>query len=336
VNGPETMNTPEEVLPGIFRVEVPLPGSPLKSINSWVIPSAEGRNLVVDTGMLRSECATVLLAGLAALEVDPGRTDVFITHIHADHSALAGVLAVRGATLHMEHAELALLRDFEDRERFFAIMGELGRRAGLSEDEILGAARLHPGVKYSPPKTPPIEPVEAGSTFAAGRYRFTAVSTPGHSPNHLCLWEPEHRILISGDHILGDITPNITSWPGVEDSLGDYLSSLEETRKLGARIALPGHRTPIRDVAARITELQVHHEERLAEVLRILASGGPQNVCSVASQMTWDIQAETWEAFPLAQKWFACGEAAAHLDHLVVTGRARVEDDLYSVLPPTR
>ena len=321
---------PEEVVPGIYRVEVPLPASPLKSINSWVIPSAGGRSLVVDTGMLRPECEEGLLDGLAALGLDLARTDVFVTHIHADHSALAGVLGERGATLHMGRSEIVLLREFEDRERFFELMGELGRRAGLSEEEIRGATRLHPGVKYSPRTMPPLEPVETGDTFAAGPYRFEAVATPGHSPGHLCLWEPEHRILISGDHILGDITPNITSWPDVEDSLGDYLVSLGRTRELGARIALPGHRAPVRDVGRRIVELEHHHRERLAEVLRILRSGGPQKICQVASQMTWDIRAETWEAFPLAQKWFACGEAAAHLQHLVVTGRASVEGDLYA------
>ena len=320
---------PEEVVPGIFRVEVPLPGSPLKSINSWVIPGGEGRSLVVDTGMLRPECEDALLGGLAALGVDLGRTDVFLTHIHADHSALGGVLAERGATLHMGRSEAEMLRRFEDREAFFRSMEALGRSFGLTEDEIAGATRQHPGVRYSPRTTPPLEPVDPGDVFTAGRYRFEALATPGHTPGHLCLWEPNHRILIAGDHILGDITPNITCWPGVEDSLGDYLASLARTRDLGARIALPGHRTPVFDVATRIARLQRHHAERLAEVERILAEGGPRNVRQVASRMTWDLRAPNWEAFPVAQKWFACGEASAHLRHLVVTGRAIREGDLY-------
>ena len=320
---------PIEASPGLFGIGIPLPESPLKSINSWVLP-ASPRNLVIDTGMLRPECEGVLLEGLERLGVDPARTDVFITHLHADHSGLIGVLHERGARILMGTVDLELLRAFEDRPRFIEVMVELGRRFGLREDEIEGVGRRHPGIRYSPRKAPPVESVGEGDRLEYGEYSFEILATPGHTPGHLCLWEARRRILVAGDHILGDITPNITCWPGVEDSLGDYLESLKRTRSLDPDLILPGHRSVIRDAVRRIDELRLHHRERLAEVVRILEEHGPLDVCGVASRMEWDIVAENWEAFPVAQKWFACGEASSHLDHLVVTGRVATEGSLFT------
>ncbi|NOZ94706.1 MAG: MBL fold metallo-hydrolase [Acidobacteria bacterium] len=312
--------SPTELLPGLFRIEVPLPQSPLRSINSYVIPTGDG-GLVVDTGMLRPECETVLRAGFAELGVDPGRARFFITHIHADHSGLVTALAGPGATVMMGRIEIELLEHFVSRERFLEVLAERGRMFGLAGEEVQGAASRHPGLRYSPTSYPTMTPVDDGDHVEAGGYRFRVIHTPGHTPGHLCLWEASRRLLISGDHILGDITPNITSWMGVRDSLGDYLRSLERTAGLGAARALPGHRGAIGDVNGRIAELQAHHARRLEEVLRILKDG-PQTVCQVAARMSWEIVAEDFAAFPVAQKWFACGEASAHLDRLEVLGRA--------------
>ncbi len=308
-------------VPGLFRIEVPLHGSPLKWINTYVVPSSR-RTLVVDTGMLRSECEAAWLNGLGELGVDLRRTDVLLTHIHADHSGLAGVAARRGARILMGRHELDVLAAFEDRERFLGVMRNMGSAFGLSEDEMALAERRHPGLRNSPELYPPMEPVDDGVTLEVGDFSFQAIYTPGHTPGHICLWEARRGLLLSGDHILGDITPNITTWPGVTDSVGDYLESLDKVDRLGSVLALPGHRSPVHDPRDRIRELRRHHSRRLEEVLTLLEDG-PQSVCELASRMTWDIRAENWAAFPIAQKWFACGEAASHLDHLQVSGRVR-------------
>jgi len=319
-----------EVSRGLFCIPVPLPGSPLKSINSWIIP-ASPRNLVIDTGMLRSECQTVLLQGLEILGIRPEDTDVFITHLHADHAGLIGVLHERGARIMMGATDLELLRAFENRPRFLEIMLDLGRRFGLAEEELQDIGHHHPGIRYSPRKAPPVRIVTGGEWMRYGDYTFELLAVPGHTPGHLCLWDAEHRILVAGDHLLGDITPNITCWPGVEDSLGNYLESLQRTRALDAALVLPGHRSIIRDPGRRIDELLAHHRQRLAEVRNILEGAGKLDVCGVASRMKWDIVAKNWNSFPLAQKWFACGEASSHLDHLLITGGVEREGNLYQV-----
>ena len=81
-------------------------------------------------------------------------------------------------------------------------------------------------------------------------------------------------------------------------------------------LVLPGHRGLISDCRGRISELERHHQARLEEVLDILQQG-PLSAYQIASQMTWDMSYGSWEQFPFYQKWFATGEALAHLAHLV-------------------
>lgn len=310
-------------MPGLFRIEIPLSGSPLKSINSYVFPSDTGA-LIVDTGMRRKECREALFAGLESLDIDLEKATVFATHLHADHLGLIAELADRGANIFLSRGDRKVLEGFASPEGFLDRLRIQGRDFGLDPGEIEAAVSRHPGLKYSPESYPTMK--EPPETIEIAGYTLQTLATPGHTPGHLCLWEPTESFLISGDHILGDISPNITRWPGVMDSLGDYLSSLKKILNLQLRLALPGHRTSILDVSGRISELQAHHQQRLDEVMEILA-GGTRTIAEVAAEMSWDIKADEWADFPPAQKWFACGEAAAHLDHLSACNRAYCQGD---------
>jgi hypothetical protein len=91
-------------------------------------------------------------------------------------------------------------------------------------------------------------------------------------------------------------------------------------------LVLPGHRRLIKRHKARIEELKQHHAHRLDEVVTILEKA-PMNAFQIASRMTWDLKAESWEQFPVAQKWFATGEAISHLRYLEEEGRVRRKTD---------
>ena len=153
-----------------------------------------------------------------------------------------------------------------------------------------------------------------------GDYHFKCVTTPGHTLGHICLYEPDKKILLAGDHILIDITPNIQCWSDTANHLKDYLASLDKIGQLDIDLVLPGHRRLIDNPKARIEELKNHHAHRLDEVLGILEKG-PQSAFQTAAQMTWDIDCESWDQFPVAQKWFALGEAISHLRYLEEAGR---------------
>ncbi|MDA8307449.1 MAG: MBL fold metallo-hydrolase, partial [Deltaproteobacteria bacterium] len=162
--------------------------------------------------------------------------------------------------------------------------------------------------------------VRDGDIISYGGFNFTAVSTPGHTPGHTCLYEPAKKFLISGDHILIDITPNIGCWMEGINPLKLYIESLKKVYGMQVDLVLPGHRRILTDCRGRIDELRQHHNERLLEVLSILAHG-PRNAYETASGMTWDIDCSSWAAFPVLQKWFATSEAIAHLRYLEDDGK---------------
>jgi glyoxylase-like metal-dependent hydrolase (beta-lactamase superfamily II) len=302
-----------------FRIEVPLPQNPLKSINSYVIKGAE-RNLVIDTGLNREECKRAMLNGLMELRVDLNVTDFFITHLHADHIALVTTIASDTSKIYLNVPDAGRLVSFFNK----ANLGNFARLQGFPGGEIEEALNEHPGFKYGIGHMPAFQPCKEGDTLSAGDYRLICVETPGHSFGHTCLYEPSKKYLIAGDHILGDITPNIQCWFDDWDPLATYLTSLDKTYMLDVNLVLPGHRRIFSDCRARIEELKHHHDDRAQEVLAILREGR-YTAYEVASKMTWDIVCDSWELFPVAQKWFAVGEAIAHLKYLVGLGQVHGE-----------
>ena len=122
--------------------------------------------------------------------------------------------------------------------------------------------------------------------------------------------------MFTGDHILFDITPNITAWPQVPDSLANYLDSLRLVSKYPVKLALPGHRKT-GDFHVRIDELLEHHRIRLAEVERLVGETPGSTAHDISGKMRWKIKAVNWEDFPPSQKIFAVGECMSHLDYLV-------------------
>lgn len=308
----------EEILPEWYRIDIPLPGSPLKSLNAYVIRGVD-RTVIVDTGLNRSECLKAMEAGLTELRVDLGQTDFFITHLHADHFGLVAKLLRPGRKVYFNRPDAEIIESWSGWEFMVRYAG----RNGFPEDKLRAALDSHPGYRFSSDWVPELSLLDDEDTLAVGRYRFRCVSTPGHTRGHICLYEPTEKILLAGDHLLLDITPNIQCWSDGDDPLHDYLLSLSKVTSLDIDRVLPGHRRSFGNPRERIAELREHHHRRAEEVLAILAGGGPAHAFQVASQMHWDIVCPSWDAFPLAQQWFATGEAIAHLRFLEAEKRIR-------------
>jgi len=316
----------EQVLPDLFRIEIPLPNSPLRSLNSYLIKGKE-RFLIIDTGMNREECLRPMLSSLEELDVDLNRTDLFITHLHADHLGLAGKLATENSRIYFNEKELSFKIFNTDRDK--EVIDEhisYYCAHGFPEDELRAALKSHPGNKYSPADPLKFSLLNDGDRIDIGDYSFRCIETPGHTPGHMCLYEPDRKILVSGDHILFDITPNISFWRDFDNSLKEYLTSLEKTYSLDVRLILPGHRSIMTDHRRRITELKEHHRARLDEIVSAL-KGGDKSAWEVASYIGWDMSYSSWELFPPAQKWFAFGETIAHLIFLEAEGRIRRKEN---------
>jgi len=309
----------EEIFANLYRIEIPLPKNPLKALNSYVIRNT-GRNLIVDTGWDQKECMDAMQAGLRVLGADLRKTDFFITHIHADHLGLLSRLATETSTIYFNQPEAERIKSVNRWNDFV----DFARMNGFPEDELQAALHSHPGYKYGLKGNLPFRIVKEGDRISIGEYLFKCVETPGHTKGHICLYEPNKKILAAGDHILGDITPTIQLWSDDWDPLKEYLESLEKVYKLDIEVVLPGHRGIIRNCKERIQELKDHHEKRLEEIVSILRKGS-QNAFEVASQMSWDVIYEAWDTFPVSQKWFATGEAIAHLKYLEKKRRIKRE-----------
>jgi len=312
----------EEIAPNMYRTEIPLPRSPLKWLNSYIVKGGD-RFLIIDTGFNRHECLNAMNTSLQKLGVDLNKTDIFITHFHVDHMGLAGTLARDSSRIYLNEQEARQLNSNDDnRNYYWQKIIDVYVANGFADAET--SMQSHPAHKYGLKRKIDLTIVREGDMIDIGDFHFRCVATPGHSPGHTSLYETNKKILIAGDHILFDITPNISYWVQMEDSLGQYLDSLEKVNALDAKLVLTGHRRLVHDLQRRVKELQEHHRTRLNEVLVALGDG-EKNAFEIAPQIKWDITAKTWEEFPPPQKWFAFGETMAHIKYLEARGKVRHE-----------
>lgn len=316
----------EEIVPNLYRVEIPLPKSPLKWLNSYFVRSGD-RFLIIDTGFNQDECQDEMNTSLQRLGVDLNKTDVFVTHFHVDHIGLAGTLATNNSRVYLNETEARQMNSLRDNwAGHWQKLLDVYVANGFPAEDARASMETHPAQKYGLKREVAFSTAKDGDMIEVGDFHFQCISTPGHSPGHMCLYEPNKKILVAGDHILSDITPNIAYWLDMDDALDEYLTNLEKVQALEVKIALPGHRRLIHDLHKRIRELQEHHRDRLNEVLTTLRDG-TKTALQIAPSITWNITFKCWEEFPPAQKWFAFGETLAHLRFLENKGKVRRESE---------
>lgn len=310
----------ERIKNNIYRIIVPLPGNPLRELNSYVIKGE--RNLVIDTGFNMPECREALFAGLDELGVDLNVTDVFVTHLHSDHAGLAPLLQRGGTKVYVNELDKHFLVR-EDHDKVWEAYDEAFLLGGFSVEEIDRLKSINPARTYAPAKTCNFATIRDGDMLQYGGYDLECILTGGHTPGHTCLYIRSEKIMFLADHVLFDITPNITAWINVKDSLRDYCDNLKKVREYDVEIPLPGHRSVKGNMRSRIDEILRHHEFRLNEAYEVIKANEGSTAYEAAAKMTWRIRCNDWSDFPLAQKWFAVGEVISHMDYLRNDGRIR-------------
>ncbi len=307
----------EEILPDIFKITVPLPDHAVRSVNSYIIASSD-RTLVIDTGWNRMACLETLLAAMEEIGVDRAHADLFLTHIHADHAGLAGWMAQKGATVYCGQRDIALMDNFINTsgDKSWPVMQQLAKPHGFSTEELTKGLEAHAGNRYAPEGLGQMTAVQDGDTLTVGSYQLTCIATPGHTPGHMCLYEPTNKLLFSGDHLIGGFTPTISQWALDGTGVDDYLASLDKLLAYDISLALPGHWDSFTNWQGRIKKAKAFHAACNDDILAVLADKQPLSARQVAAARSWNGSKNAWVFFPMARKWSATADTLAHLCHL--------------------
>ncbi|MDO3397834.1 MBL fold metallo-hydrolase [Nocardioides sp. 31GB23] len=313
----------EKVQDGLWSIPVPIPNNPLRYVLVYVLELDDGVALV-DAGWDTPEAWTALTEGLATAggSVSDVRA-VLVTHIHPDHYGLAGrVRESSGAWvgLHPDDAALLPARYGAGVPDLLREMHDLLRSCGVPEQElgVLADASL-PLVDYVR-QVLPDRMIEDGEWLPLPGWDLRAVHTPGHSPGHLCFHEPGRRVLLSGDHVLPRITPNVgVHAQSAGDPLAEFLASLARVSALDADVdeVLPAHEYRFAGIGARVEQLLGHHEHRLEEI-RTASTG--RTTWALTGALTWS---RPWDQVSGFMRRAAVAETLAHLVLLESRGQVR-------------
>jgi len=312
-----------QVIDGIHWFKLPMsPDEPNRDhINVYLIRGDNGY-LLVDSGWNTDVSFNTMHNHLVKAGISFGDiSQIMVTHIHPDHYGMAGrVKQLSGATIAMHHLEEELIES-----RYIHLDGLLHETDqalvsnGIPHDEMINLRDATVGMeKFIMPAYPDIR-LRDGDTVTTGEFTFRVVWTPGHSSGHICLYEPDKKILLSGDHILPRITPNISVHPqSIENPLGRYIDALKEVRLLDVELALPGHDEPFNNVTARIDTIIEHHIQRNMEIL-IALQQETKNTYEIAQEITWGTGSK-WSDLPAFHQRMAVFETRAHLEMMTSEG----------------
>lgn len=307
------------VAPGVIWLRMPLPFA-LDHINLWLLADDDGWTQV-DCGY--GDAATRGLWERHFAETLEGRPirRVIATHYHPDHLGNAAWLAARwDCAVAMPQAEYLTAHAISDERAGYgaAAASALFRAHGLATEHVTALAARGNAYRRGVPELPrSFERLAAGDEIAAGPRRWRVIPGYGHSPEHASLYCADLGVLISGDMLLPRISTNVSVWP-VEpdgDPLGRFLASLDRLAELPSdTLVLPSHGLPFVGIAARVEQLRAHHVARLAELEA--AARRPVTAADIVPVLFR-------RELDLQQRFFAMGEAVAHLNHL--WHRARIK-----------
>src|SRR4051794_19642265 len=241
---PRDVGRGERVLPGVWRLRLPLelPGVP--HCNAWALQAGDGI-VLVDTGMHdRGSMANLELAlGRTGHRIEDVRL-IVITHAHIDHCGQAPPIARRAGCEVWMHPAWRL-HAASDLDRTI----EVALHSGVPEERVRRwEARRRAEPSHQAGTLGSDRDLLPGVVIESDAGAWQVLETPGHAPSHVCLHQPEKRLLISGDHLLGRVS-HYFDVGYTRDPVGEFLRSLDVIDALGARLALAGHARPFTDVA---------------------------------------------------------------------------------------
>lgn len=319
---PPAPGTTLEVAPGVHWVCMPMPMA-LRWINLWLLEDGDGWT-IIDCGLAledtRANWRTIFDTMLKGKPV----TRVICTHMHPDHMGLAGWITRKfpGAKLWTSRLEYISARMLvadtgrkapEDGIRFY-------EQAGWTPEQIEGYKSRFGGFGLVFSQLPDsYRRLSDNQSFDIGGRTWRVITGNGHSPDHVCLWQPELKLFISGDQVLPRITSNVSVFPTEPeaDQLSDWIASCQKLLRAVPDdvLVLPAHNEPFTGLHARLDQLIEGHEKSLDRLEKRLRESERRAVDVFGALFARKIGDDVIG--------MATGEAVAHLNCLISRGRAR-------------
>lgn len=337
-----------EIAPNVLRTQLPIEMPGLGHVNCYLLEDERGV-AIVDPGLPQRASYRALESRLKRAGYPLSRVHtVIVTHSHFDHfGGAAWVRAHSGADI-VTHRAFRMTwdptepPDIDIEDPIDAALPDDPERAlsgrfpwehtpwggpGITDvpwhrRAYFRLSRRFPQLRRTP--TPTVRLSDA-QTIRLARREWVAVHTPGHTDDHLCLFDPEGGVMLSGDHVLPTITPHIGGIGAAHDPLGMFFRSLDKVAEFGPQVTtvLPAHGHPFHNLAERAAEIRRHHDGRLDKVRAATAAEGhPMTVMEMSTHLF----------SPRAQGVMADSETFAHLEHLRLAGelaRHRTDEGVF-------
>lgn len=325
-----------EVAAGILRSQLPISLPGLGHVNCYFLPDSRGV-AIVDPGLPGRQSWRALVDRLKKAGYQPRHVHtVIVTHSHPDHFGGAGRLRDSYGAEVISHRSFSTWFDPSSEEA----LDDEGGAASPEAPPATPWGRAMPwrsDATFSPPitrrlkygfyrtalkrfmRTPtPTRRVDDSEVISLAGREWVALHTPGHTADHLCLYDPAEGVMLSGDHVLPTITPHISGLVAGADPLTAFFESLDKVSALeGVGLVLPAHGHPFHDLAGRAGAIHLHHVERLDTLRKAAAELGSATVEELSHHLfkprSWGQMAES--------------ETYAHLEHLRAIGDAESRDD---------
>jgi glyoxylase-like metal-dependent hydrolase (beta-lactamase superfamily II) len=305
----------DRVLPGLWRLRLPLPWPGVPHVNAYAIAAGNGI-VLVDTGLHEPGALRQLERALdQAAGLDLGHVRLLVcTHAHSDHYGQAApILAAAGCELWMHPNHAHMTATAGDPERMLERRLEVARQSGVPGDLLARyeSERREQGIGVAEVVLPDrelVDHVEVETDLGVWR----AYETPGHAPSHVVLHQPERGLLLSGDHLLGRVSLYF-DYGYTPDPVGEFLSSLDTVDSLVVSLVLAGHGRPVRDARALAAANRREVETRLARVREALRDGPKSAFEIVPAVVGGDAQSISW----------GLTETLCYLRHLELRGELR-------------
>jgi glyoxylase-like metal-dependent hydrolase (beta-lactamase superfamily II) len=318
---------------GIHRNSIPIPfleaGGP---VNAYAIEDRDGGLLLFDCGLGSPQAQAAMAEGLARIGRSPRDVSrIVVSHGHIDHyGGAASLLEQIGQAVPVQAHPRDIPKMAEGFPRWLDQVGLYGaffQRLGVPVEVMADAWNQVRDGFTKARRIPKVEPIDLSGPLRMKHVTFELMHMPGHTPGLLCLYDREHRLFVSDDHLLEHVSPNplIELGPdGQEDwrPLSAYLGSVGRLHALEVDLVLPGHSTPFGDHRAVIDRLLAFYGKRQLKIRDELRDGPLTG---------WEVTAGLFPAAPATAMFLTVSEALANLEVLEERGEVerRLEAGVY-------